>query len=144
MKPLLAAFLVFMLLLWFPALMRTAPIPETNLSVALAKAKQEHKLLFVQYGSTTCGYCRMLRTMLNSGRLELSDADFVYLDLLTEDPRNIKAFDEYFRRGIGLPFVAIIAPDGKEIGSHMGADEQPLKALVAKGQAYLAVWKNAN
>jgi hypothetical protein len=140
MKPILAAILLMvsaLFLLTTSALRSQSPAPERNLQSALDKAKRENKLLFVQYGSTTCGYCRMLREMVKSGKVELDSEDFVYLDLLTDTPGNIKAFDTYFHRGIGLPFIAIIAPDGKEIGSHMRADEEPLNDLIKKSKAYL-------
>lgn len=107
------------LLLALPAFAGQKPV--TDLTAALAKAKAENKMLFVQMGRENCGNCQALKAMIKSNQVKLSDAKFVYADVNCDDPATNKLFSSKFNvEGNVLPFVAIAAPDGTKLAGRSG------------------------
>ena len=97
------------------------PKPLTDLPAALAKAKAEGKMLFVQMGRENCGNCQALKAMIKSNEVRLPDAKFVYADVNCDDPATNKLFSEKFDvKGNVLPFVAIAGPDGAKLAGRSG------------------------
>ena len=93
----------------------------TDVTEALAKAKSENKLLFLQYGRDACSNCQALRAMVKSGKVRLSSQKFVYADVNCDDDATSKAFAEKFKvSGNILPFVIVAAPDGTQLASRTG------------------------
>lgn len=103
------------------AAMAGAPKAVTDLPAALAQAKAEGKMLFVQMGREACGNCQALKGMIKSGQVKLSESKFVYADVNVDDPKTNELFSQKFDvKGNILPFVAIAAPDGTKLAGHSG------------------------
>lgn len=95
--------------------------PVTDLTAALAKAKAENKMLFVQMGRENCGNCQALKAMIKSNQVKLPEAKFVYADVNCDDPATDQLFSSKFKvQGSTLPFVAIAAPDGTKLAGRSG------------------------
>ncbi|MCB1209874.1 MAG: thioredoxin family protein [Verrucomicrobiales bacterium] len=93
----------------------------TDLSQALAQAKEQGKLLFVQYGRDACSNCQALRSYVKEKDLRLSESKYVYADVDCDDPATIRLFGEKFKVvGNTLPFVVIAAPDGTQLAARSG------------------------
>lgn len=98
-----------------------APQAETDLSVALEKAKKEKKLLFAQYGREKCGNCQALRGYIKGGQVRLSAEKYVYANLNCDDQATSEAFGKRFKvSGNMLPFVVVADADGKQLGARTG------------------------
>jgi thioredoxin-related protein len=96
-----------------------APEPVHSLSEALAKAKAENKLLFVQFGREACGNCQTLKSYLKSGSVRLEDC--IYADLNCDDPTTNSAFARQFTvTGNVLPFVVVASPEGRQLAERTG------------------------
>ena len=92
-----------------------------DLKEALAKAKSENKMLFVQMGRENCGNCQALKAMIKKGDVRLSPSKFVYADVNCDDAATNKLFSESFNvSGNILPFVAVASPDGAPLAKHSG------------------------
>ena len=93
---------------------------------ALAKAKAESKLVFVNFTGVTCTNCHWMRQNLFpkpeiSGLLK----DFVMVELFTDgtgaiDEKNQKLEESMFKT-VSLPFYAILTPEGKVIATFAGS-----------------------
>lgn len=95
--------------------------PLTDLNAALAKAKAENKMLFVQMGRETCGNCQALKAMIKSNQVKLPESKFVYADVNCDDRATDELFTSKFNvKGNMLPFVAIAAPDGTKLAGRSG------------------------
>jgi thioredoxin-related protein len=93
----------------------------TDINEALTKAQAEKKMVFLQYGREACGNCQALKSMIKSGRVQLSASKFVYADVNCDDPATSKAFAEKFKvSGSTLPFVVIAAADGRQLAARSG------------------------
>ncbi len=97
------------------------PLAQTNLEAALAKAKTENKLLFVQYGREACGNCQALKAMIQKKQVKLADDEFIYADVNCDDPGTRQAFGSRFKvEGSTLPFVVIADPGGTQLAGRTG------------------------
>jgi thioredoxin-related protein len=98
-----------------------SPQAMTDLNEALANAKADSKLLFIQYGREACGNCQALKSYIAGGSVRLAKDRFIYVDLNCDDPDTRKAFAENFKvQGNMLPFVVIADPEGKQLVSRSG------------------------
>ncbi len=119
MKTLLAA--AFALLFTGLAAVAAGPEKITDMKAALAKAKTENKLLFLQIGRADCENCEALRTLVAKKKVELPVAKFVYADVNWDDSTTQRLFRHKFKViGDTLPFVVVAAPDGTQLGAHAG------------------------
>ncbi|MDB6075333.1 MAG: Thioredoxin-related protein [Verrucomicrobiaceae bacterium] len=117
MKTIIAALALFIT----GAAMAGGPKPVTDLNAALAKAKAEGKMLFVQMGRENCGNCQALKAMIKSNQVRLSDSKFVYADVNVDDSATNRLFSAKFDvKGNVLPFVAIASPDGTKLVGRSG------------------------
>ena len=97
------------------------PAKLTDINEALAKAKSENKMLFLQYGRDACGNCQALRTLVASHKLQLSPSKFVYADVNCDDAATSKVFREKFKvSGTTLPFVVVVSPEGEQLAGRTG------------------------
>ncbi len=124
--------LVFAVVLMAGSAWAGEPPKSADLAAALAQAKTEDKLLFVQYGREACGNCQALKGMIRSKQVKLSEKDFVYADLNCDDAATSLAFRQSFKvEGNMLPFVVIADPDGKQLASRAGyGDAETFKEFV--------------
>ena len=102
-------------------------------TVALAKARAENKLLFIMESRDGCGNCRNLRDMIKSGQLSLPADQFIFADVDCDDEATAALFTKHFNvEGSILPFVAIAAPNGRTLARHSnGGSLEDYKAFVA-------------
>lgn len=93
-----------------------------NLQEALAKAKAEDKLLFIQYGREECSNCQKIWDLLGCGDVKLPD-NMLYADVSCDDS-DVRLFVEsnysINDAGIYLPYIFIVAPDGSQLDSSSG------------------------
>ena len=97
---------------------------------ALAKAKAENKLVFVNFTGVTCTNCHWMRQNLFpkpeiAGLLK----DFVMVELFTDgtgaiDEKNQKLEESMFQT-VSLPFYAILTPEGKVVATFAGLTKNP-------------------
>lgn len=115
------------------------PEAETNLNAALAKAKKEGKMLFVQFGRENCGNCQALKGMISAGDVKLSERSFVYADVNCDDRATSQLFRSKFKvEGRMLPFVVIADADGKQLAARSGyGDADEFRKLIKDAQKKL-------
>jgi thioredoxin-related protein len=95
--------------------------PVENLPAALAKAKSEKKLLFVEFGREACANCQALKGCIKTHALSLPESQFVYADLDCDNAAIAKPFYKKFKvDGNTLPFVVIADSDGKQLAGMTG------------------------
>ena len=58
-----------------------------DLDTALARGKEEGKMVFILYGREQCGNCQALRTMIQAGQVRLRESEIVYADVNCDDPK---------------------------------------------------------
>lgn len=106
----------------FMAVAAFAAAPKiTDINEALAKGQSEKKMVFLQYGREACGNCQALKTSIKNNRIPISASKFVYADLNCDDAATSKAFSSKFNvTGNTLPFVVIVAPDGRQLAARSG------------------------
>lgn len=97
---------------------------------ALAKAKSENKLVFVNFTGVTCTNCHWMRQNLFP-KPEISSLlkDFVMVELFTDgtgpvDEKNQKLEESLFQT-VSLPFYAIVTPEGKVVATFAGLTKNP-------------------
>jgi len=97
------------------------PEAVNDLDAALAKAKAEHKMLFVQYGREACGNCQALKKMISEKDVKLAESKFVYADVNCDDDATRKSFRAKFKvEGKTLPFVVIADAGGTQLAARSG------------------------
>ncbi len=112
------------------------PAKITDLNAALAKAKAENKLLFLEMGREECENCQALRAMVAKQQVKLPESAFVYADVNIDDPAMRKAFMRKFKViGSTLPFVVVASPDGRQLGAKAGpATAEDYGTLIEKAR----------
>ena len=91
----------------------------------LAKAKAEHKPIFINFTGAQCTNCRdMENNVFPRPEVRREFENFVLVELYTdqlgeESKRNAKLMDELARVST-LPYYVITTPDGKPVGSPIG------------------------
>jgi thioredoxin-related protein len=107
-------------------ILAAGPAKITDINEALAKAKAENKMLFLQYGREACSNCQALRAIVASHKLQLSPSKFVYADVNCDDSETSKVFRQKFKvSGSTLPFVVVVAPDGTQLAGRTGYGDVP-------------------
>lgn len=102
--------------------MAGGPAKVTDINAAMAKAKAENKLLFLEFGREACQNCQALRAMIDKKEVSLPDTKFVYADVNCDDPATKQAFRSKFKViGTTLPFVVVASPEGRQLATHSGA-----------------------
>jgi len=109
----------------------------TSLEVAFIEAKNENKLLFVQYGRPACGNCKNLKNLIKGNKLKLPYNEFVYVDLNCDKEKSKTEFRSKFNvDGRMLPFVVIAAPDGTQLAESTGfQNKSGYNRLIKKAKA---------
>lgn len=104
-----------------PAGAKDKPVVYDDLKAKLEEAKQQQKLLFVDFGREACGNCRVLHELIEGRDLRLSSSKFIVANLNCDDPATKKLFYSKFKvEGKTLPFVVIADPDGNQLVSRSG------------------------
>jgi thiol:disulfide interchange protein len=98
---------------------------ENDYQGALAKAKTENKLVFVDFTGYTCTNCRWMEANVFPKReVEAVLSRFVLARLYTDDGSEInnrhQAFEQNTFGTVALPFYAVIDGDGKTIATFPG------------------------
>lgn len=94
----------------------------TDIPQALAAAKAQNKLLFLEMGRPKCENCEALHQMIAKRQVQLPDAQFVYAEVNADDRSTFHAFSRKFNvSGPELPYVVVASPDGTLLASHTGA-----------------------
>ena len=97
------------------------PKAETKLDEALASAKADGKLLFIQFGRESCGNCQALKSYIATSAVKLQKDRFIYVDLDCDNPDASQSFYKHFKvEGRMLPFVVIADSEGKQLVSRTG------------------------
>ena len=97
----------------------SAPEPIHSLPGALARAKAENKMIFVQFGREACGNCQALKGYLKAGSVKLKGC--IYADLNCDEPTANSDFARQFTvTGNVLPFVVIASPEGRQLVERTG------------------------
>lgn len=109
---------------------------EGTFEQALAQAKQEGKLLFVDFYAQWCGPCKkMSRTVFPQPSVgEYFNKHFISLKLDAEKPENVATAKKY--KVDGFPTLGFIAADGQAISinvGYMSAEELIKAAKTATG-----------
>lgn len=105
---------------------------------ALVKAKQENKVLFVDFYAVWCVPCKkMAKTVFTQEEVgKFFNEHFVSIQLDAEKGDNVNIAKSY--KVVAYPTVAFISPDGKAISVNTGAmnkDELLDAAKIAAGQS---------
>ena len=93
---------------------------------ALAKAKAENKLVFVNFTGVTCTNCHWMRqNLFPKPEITALLKDFVMVELFTDgtgaiDEKNQKLEESMFQT-VSLPFYAILTPEGKVVATFAGS-----------------------
>ena len=94
----------------------------TDIKKALAAAKAQNKLLFLEMGRPNCENCEVLHKMIAKNEVQIPDSRYVYADVDADDRSTVHAFSRQFNvSGEELPFVVVASPDGTLLASHTGA-----------------------
>ncbi len=98
---------------------------ENDYQGALAKAKSENKLVFVDFTGYTCTNCRWMEANVFPKReVEAELSKFVLARLYTDDGSEInnrhQAFEQNTFGTVALPFYAVVDGDGKTIATFPG------------------------
>lgn len=93
---------------------------ELSLKDAMAKAKKEHKLIFVDVYTTWCGPCKLLKknTFPDKTLGEYYNKNFISIAADAEKGEWIKFADDH--RVQGYPTMMILDAEGKEIDRTVG------------------------
>ncbi len=107
-------------------------------SEALVKAKQENKILFVDFYAVWCVPCKkMAKTVFTQEEVgKYFNEHFISLQLDAEKGENVDIAKNY--KVVAYPTVAFIAPDGKALSVNTGAmdkDELMEAAKIAAGES---------
>ena len=107
-------------------------------SEALVKAKQENKILFVDFYAVWCVPCKkMAKTVFTQEEVgKYFNEHFISLQLDAEKGENVDIAKNY--KVAAYPTVAFIAPDGKALSVNTGAmdkDELMEAAKIAAGES---------
>ncbi|HEY3742854.1 MAG TPA: cytochrome c biogenesis protein CcdA [Bryobacteraceae bacterium] len=97
---------------------------------ALAKAKAENKLVFINFTGVTCTNCHWMRqNLFPKPEIATLLKDFVVLELYTDgtgaiDEKNQKLEESKFQT-ISLPYYAIVTPDQRVVATFAGLTKNP-------------------
>ena len=109
-----------------------------NFNEALAQAKKENKVLFVDFYAVWCVPCkRMAKTVFTLDEVgRYFNQHFISIQIDAEKPENVQLTKNY--KVEAYPTVAFIAPDGKALSVNVGAmdkDELLAAAKIAAGES---------
>ena len=111
------------------------PDAQTALDGARAQAKREGKNVMVVFHASWCGWCKKFDKMLDDPKLKpVFEKSYVivHLDVLEngdkkalENAGGEEVMGNLGGKNAGLPFFAIVAPDGKKMGDSLLKDGDP-------------------
>ncbi|MEP7039613.1 MAG: thioredoxin family protein, partial [Acidobacteriota bacterium] len=98
---------------------------ENNYDGALAKAKAENKLVFVDFTGYTCTNCRWMEAnVFPKKEVENELSKFVLTRLYTDDGSENNEIQQRFQektfQTVALPFYAVMDADGKTVATFPG------------------------
>jgi len=101
-----------------------------NYDAALAQAKQQNKLVFVDFTGYTCTNCRWMEAnMFPRADVRNELQKFVRVRLYTDGQGPVYEQQQKMEKDrfgtVALPFYAILTPDGKALGSFPGLTRKP-------------------
>jgi thiol:disulfide interchange protein DsbD len=109
---------------------------------ALAKAKQENKLVFVNFTGYACTNCHWMKAnMFPRPEIRAALGSFVLVELYTdgtdEASRRNQEFQEKTFATIAIPYYALVDGDGKVVATYPGLTKNTAEFLtfLKKGQA---------
>ena len=97
---------------------------------ALARAKAEHRAVFIDFTGYTCTNCRWMETnMFTRPEVKSAMGGFVLARLFTDGDGTLydkqQAMQQARYGTVALPFYAIVAPDGRTLASFPGLTRNP-------------------
>lgn len=112
----------------------------TDHDKALAKAKTEHKNVFIEFtGSDWCPPCIFMKKNVFSKKefIDPASKNFVLLEIDLPAPGSAEISDEvlklvgkYRMAGAPLPMAILLAPDGKEFTRFISSDFPTVEAIL--------------
>lgn len=91
---------------------------EQLLTAALARAKQEDKLVFLHFGAPWCGWCHLLEDFLARPEIAaIVGLDFVDLMLDEDRMQHTKEIEARYPKTGGIPWIAFLDPAGKAVAT---------------------------
>jgi len=116
---------------------------------ALAQAKQEHKLVFINFTGYTCTNCRWMEAnMFSRSDVQRKLAQFVLVELYTDGSGKLYEDQQNFQQQrfgtVALPYYAIVDSDGKAITTYAGLTRSSAEfiSFLDQGLASSAVHEN--
>ena len=118
---------------------------------ALAQAKQEHKLAFVNFTGYTCTNCRWMEAnMFTRPDVRRKLAQFVLVELYTDGSGKLYEDQQNFQQQrfgtVALPYYAIVNSDGKTIATYAGLTRSSAEfiSFLEQGSANSTVRENSS
>jgi uncharacterized protein YyaL (SSP411 family) len=91
---------------------------QAALDAALKQAGEQDKRVFLRFGAPWCGWCHRLDALIARPAVnEALGADFVILKIDTDRMTHGKDVQQKYQTGGGIPWYAILTPDGKVAGT---------------------------
>ncbi|MCB9858021.1 MAG: thioredoxin family protein [Phycisphaerales bacterium] len=99
------------------------PTADDELAAGLAKAKAEHKAVFVDFSAPWCGWCHRLDAYLRRPEIaKVFDSAFVSVKVDVDRFKGGKELNaRYGGDKAGLPFFVFVDSDGKKIGDSIAS-----------------------
>jgi hypothetical protein len=104
----------------FAGSLSAAPTADSLMNEAKQKARTEEKSIFLMFSTTTCGWCKVLKSFLDSEEVKPIFAKyFVPVQLMLGKDQNTNPGGEVYEKKYGpaegVPYHLFLKPDGEEI-----------------------------
>jgi thiol:disulfide interchange protein len=117
----------------------------TDIQMALARARKEHKRVLLDFGGDWCGDCQVLNYYMHqSPNKELLDKYYVLVDVnIGHIDQNIDIGDKY---GVvlkkGVPAMAVLRPDGTVVYGQKNGEFENMRNMQSSDlTTFLEAWK---
>jgi thiol:disulfide interchange protein len=110
---------------------------------AVAQAKKENKRVLLQFGANWCGWCHKLHKLFETDKEIAANlkANYVVALIDVNKGHNKDIVARYEGEKLGLPFIVILGPDGKQLTlKDSGELEEGDHHSPQKVMTFLAKW----